>query len=389
MFKSELLELLTTHFSRQELKTLCFELGVDDESWPDGGKAGMARELLGWVARNGRFPLLLQKCLALRPDVVWPELPDDDERVFVVDDELRPYLQAVVRRTSRLPLGPLDPSGRDSAHISLAQVFVNLEVNYRDDKWFSPGPEPHQRILSRFSTAIAYVHERDQLILLGDPGSGKSTLLRFLAHCLAQATLHPDAGWLEKLQWQEEQQLVKAALKPSQIIIYGDYEELEEPKIARGHWIAGPYIPLYIELRDFARSPFSTGSPLALWQFVCTRLEKNGFQKSLEPLEELAKQGNLIFLLDGVDEVPPNQRADVWQTIAALADGPYGNNRWVATCRVLSFNHREAPSGVNNLTLQPLDIDQIHQFIQNWHAALAEGGEMGPGSPKRMSWSRS
>ena len=81
------------------------------------------------------------------------------------------------------------------------------------------------------------------------------------------------------------------------------------------------------------------------------------------------------FLLDGVDEVPPGRAPDVWQAIAALTDGVYAGCRWVATCRILSFDAREAPDGVPERTLQPLTREQIDHFIACWYSVLAEMGE--------------
>jgi formylglycine-generating enzyme required for sulfatase activity len=96
-------------------------------------------------------------------------------------------------------------------------------------------------------------------------------------------------------------------------------------------------------------------------------------------LRELARRGSVLFLLDGVDEVPANERPAVWDAIAALDQGVYGGNRWVATCRVLSFDKNEAPDGVSDQDvqiLQSLDEAQIIQFIENWYAGLVESGQL-------------
>ena len=46
-------------------------------------------------------------------------------------------------------------------------------------------------------------------------------------------------------------------------------------------------------------------------------------EAAVAPLAAQARAGNVIFLLDGVDEVPAGRRQEVWQAIAALADGVY------------------------------------------------------------------
>ena len=101
-------------------------------------------------------------------------------------------------------------------------------------------------------------------------------------------------------------------------------------------WTESNLVPVSITLRDFAREEFEPGSPLAIWQHVAARLEKVGFSDAVEPLRRHALAGRVLFLLDGVDEVPLAQRREVWRVIAAMDKGFCGRNRWVATCRVLS-----------------------------------------------------
>ena len=87
-------------------------------------------------------------------------------------------------------------------------------------------------------------------------------------------------------------------------------------------------------------------------------------QDCITLLRRLAKQGQVLFLLDGADEVPAGERAAIWKALAALDKGAYGGNRWVATCRVLSFDREEAPAGVPVQTLQALDEAQIPDVEQ-------------------------
>src|SRR5690606_12650822 len=44
------------------------------------------------------------------------------------EEALKIYLQTVARQTARLPLSPLDPSGRESTQIALHQVFISLNA---------------------------------------------------------------------------------------------------------------------------------------------------------------------------------------------------------------------------------------------------------------------
>jgi predicted MPP superfamily phosphohydrolase len=70
-FRAKLLQGLTDHFNEEELRTLCFDMGLDYESLPAQGKVGRAREIVAQVERNGRIPNLIERCRLLRPNVSW------------------------------------------------------------------------------------------------------------------------------------------------------------------------------------------------------------------------------------------------------------------------------------------------------------------------------
>ena len=75
-YRTQLRQLLTTHFDEGELQTLCFDLGVDYESLPGVGKADKARELVEYLERRGRIKECVELGKQLRPDVPWGSLPE-------------------------------------------------------------------------------------------------------------------------------------------------------------------------------------------------------------------------------------------------------------------------------------------------------------------------
>ncbi len=384
---SQLRQLLTTHFNRDELKTLCHDLGVNFDELPEGSITGQARELIHLLRRQDKLAELLELVQKLRPKVGWPlldEIVADDELV-VSESALRPYLELVLRRSSRLPLVPLDPQGRESAHLSLRQVFINLNGDFAYQIHHDETKAAYKAHLF-FNAILAHIHTNQQLILLGDPGSGKSTLLRYLAHILAQHWLEPGGDWLTNLAWPVGIKQFKAE---DSEIVYGRESHLEKhfeaDELQEQHWVLTPPLPVYIELREFARSNFDPASPLALWQFAGQQLERDGLGTALPALQSLLEQGRIIFLLDGVDEVPVTERGRIWQAVASLEQGVCGSNRWVTTCRVLSFTAAEAPAGVPVKTLRVLTEAQIEQFISRWYGALAELGEMSQAQAQNMT----
>ncbi len=89
----KLRQVLNTYLNREELRTLCFDLGADYDNLPGEGKAGKARELIAHLEHRGRIPDLIRIGKQLYPDVPWPA------RLFLcykqqanVDQQLAHYL---------------------------------------------------------------------------------------------------------------------------------------------------------------------------------------------------------------------------------------------------------------------------------------------------------
>lgn len=67
---AELRQKIAQHFNKEELRTLCFDLGVEYENLPDT-KDGMVRELVAYSERRGKTAELIAACQRLRPNVAW------------------------------------------------------------------------------------------------------------------------------------------------------------------------------------------------------------------------------------------------------------------------------------------------------------------------------
>jgi formylglycine-generating enzyme required for sulfatase activity len=311
--------------------------------------------------------------------------PQAVDLVNDVREQLTPYLEAVARRHASLPIAPLDPAGRESAPIALGKVFINLDAGmvYARQAASEAGLFIHER----YSAALAHIHAQKRLIILGDPGSGKSTLLRFLAYCLAKALLAPEGDWLTHLKWtyqrveSPEQDAAKVWASREeqrrQVWLLEQKEKPPEDEVEL-YWPTEVLTPVFIELRNFARTEFDSDSALALWEYARRQMEALGLQKAIPALETQLLRGKVIFLLDGVDEVSLDERPLIWRAISAMENGICGGARWVATCRSLSFSAREAPPGVPVQTLQPLNSAQIETFIESWYQALVEVGSAAP-----------
>jgi hypothetical protein len=62
---------IAAYFGDEELRSLCFDLGVDYADLPASNKDGAARELVAHMERRGRIAELVEMCRRLRPDVEW------------------------------------------------------------------------------------------------------------------------------------------------------------------------------------------------------------------------------------------------------------------------------------------------------------------------------
>jgi hypothetical protein len=69
----KLLQELKKHFNEDELRSLCFDLGVDYEDLQAQGKAGKARELILYQERRGDSDRLIDRCRELRPTISWED----------------------------------------------------------------------------------------------------------------------------------------------------------------------------------------------------------------------------------------------------------------------------------------------------------------------------
>lgn len=74
--ETRLHQALFTRFSQPELRTLCFDLGVDYDDLPGEGKSNKARELVTYMRRRDRLDDLAEAVQRARPDAVLAWEPD-------------------------------------------------------------------------------------------------------------------------------------------------------------------------------------------------------------------------------------------------------------------------------------------------------------------------
>lgn len=277
---------------------------------------------------------------------------------------LRPYLNWMQAQSRILPLGPLDPSGRDTASLHLDDVFVRLDVDKAGSEVLTTGQD------AIYTAALGHLHTQKQLVLLGDPGSGKSTLLRYLIICLCNHLLDPESNWFERLSW------IVTERRPTEIESSQPSRHFRELKIETHRWKLYNLVPIFVQLRDFANQSFNPQDENAIWQFICHQIP-DALSSTIPTLSNLALNNSIFFMFDGIDEVSSEQRKQVWQAIGAWLKSPHGENRWIVTCRILSYVEEELPlRHLPIVTLQKFDSTQIDSFITDWYRTHFKRGVM-------------
>lgn len=135
-------QVLDERFGAGELRTFCFDLGIDYDDLPGESKADKARELVSYVERHGRLSHLVALGKARRPDISWDDLSTAAritriaESTFVDREGELSLLKLDRLRASRSPYTLISaPAGYGKS--SLLRYLVNaIESNQSlREKW--------------------------------------------------------------------------------------------------------------------------------------------------------------------------------------------------------------------------------------------------------------
>lgn len=108
-------------FSEEEIRTLCFQMGVEYDDLPGDSRTGKARELVKWCDYRNRADELALICLSERPDVDW-----GDEIAHVSPLSV----QTALPRMS--PDGSSKLVGMQLAQITAAVGYLTKRIDHAD-----------------------------------------------------------------------------------------------------------------------------------------------------------------------------------------------------------------------------------------------------------------
>jgi hypothetical protein len=177
---------------------------------------------------------------------------------------------------------------------------------------------------------LQVANEQQYLMVLGGPGVGKSTFLRKVG--------------LEALRTLGRRDF--AGKDPGNLLV------------PQAIFYEHPCIPVMLELRQFDKPDISIKAVIA------EELETCGFPHPEDLTELFLKNGKLLLLLDGLDEVPMATLDHVLKEIRGLVDR-YSDNRYIASCRVAAYTFGGF-TRFKDVAMAAFEDEQIEQFIKNW-----------------------
>ncbi|MGW3088187.1 NACHT domain-containing protein [Streptomyces sp. NPDC001108] len=265
-------------------------------------------------------PLLAAKPFRLVYEQNGPHLRHEPVRGHFPRDAWyeKDYAAALGAAYRRTKIFGLDELGRRDSEWDLDTAYLSLEAQQQPDRsGLGPStPGPARRI-------EALLPDRHRVLLRGDAGAGKTTLLWWLAAHAASGTLSTELGALNGL------------------------------------------VPFVVPLRTLRAEGGTFPSPAQLpdaARLVVDRAPEGWVGRVLE-------SGRGLLLVDGLDEVPGDDREQAHQWLSRLLDR-YPDTRCVVTVRPLAVESGWLDGqGFEELRLLPMRDQDIEAFVAAWHRA--------------------
>ncbi|MCZ8126542.1 MAG: NACHT domain-containing protein [Microcystis sp. LE19-114.1B] len=231
---------------------------------------------------------------------------------------LREYTQRYWERHGMIKVLKMSkPMDLESIYINV-KCLGNLVRDYYDENLENKYRESKQR---RFNfrddgkkDGLLLANQEQYLMVLGDPGIGKSTFLR------------------------------KVGL-----------EALKGNKDSYQHSLT----PVLLELKNFKENEINIQALIEEEFKIC------GFPNVEKNISNKLEKGELLILLDGLDEVPTANVYNVIEKIQDFVDRHY-KNRFILSCRTAARTHLQR---FTDIEIVEFDDQQIQSFIEHWFSS--------------------
>jgi formylglycine-generating enzyme required for sulfatase activity len=192
------------------------------------------------------------------------------------------------------------------------------------------------------------IQRSSRLAIVGVAGSGKSTLLQWAGLACARSRLRQQLS-------PEQREFVNAT--------------------------GGALIPVLVPLRAFNRhceGQRRDRTARALLDFIAVHVAEQ--HPSLDLPSDFFKEAlsrGCLLMLDGVDEVDPDERGRVREAIEGVVQefGGQDRSRYLVTSRTVAYFGAARVTGFHKCTVQPLTPDQRDTLIRSWCNAVYGGDE--------------
>jgi predicted NACHT family NTPase len=129
-------------------------------------------------------------------------------------------------------------------------------------------------------------------------------------------------------------------------------------------------IPMFIRLRDFARSARNQEN-FGLLDYISAEFRSCGILDE-QKTQAVLERGRGLILLDGLDEVPSEDESDVVDRIEVFSQ-VFFKNPLIITCRIAASGYR-FPS-FTDVEVADFNDEQIKFFAEKWFVAVARGNK--------------
>ena len=218
---TELCQKLNACFDKSEIRSLCFELGVDYDNLPEA-KDDAIRELIRFLARHRQIEELIVACRRVRPHIMWPDI-GSNEIVFSLESDTSQTKnlsreQMAERKKLLILLEKVKNFWIDGVLEKSAPEGMRIDLNWQTYQEAVDDPWEEERVTAVYKPHIdatnptildTFQNSDRALLILGEPGAGKTTTLLTLAQELIaeaeQDTDQPIPVVLKLTSWVESQ----------------------------------------------------------------------------------------------------------------------------------------------------------------------------------------